>query len=445
MVLPTGLGKTLIALMLIKDSRHALFLTPTKPLAQQHAQTVKEVLGVEAQVVSGEVKPEKREKLYEARVVVATPQTVLKDIERGYKMDFDLVIFDECHHAVGNYAYTKLAQHFEGALFLGLTASPGGDRERIEEVMEALKMKHAEIRSAEDEDVKPFVKKKKIEWRMVELTPKLKEIKERLKQMVEEHARLLEKWGFKVPLKKKGEFLAFRKEIEGTDHPIKFKALMEYGILTHLLHMQELIETQGPYALKEYISKLKSKETKGAKEIVKDPTFARVEMLLATCEDHPKIKALLEELKGFEGKVMVFVQYRSQLEHIVEILNKNGIRAAMFVGKRKGFTKKQQEEIIEKFRRGEIDVLVASSVGEEGLDIPSVDMVIFYEPVPSEIRSIQRRGRAGRWREGRVVVLITRGTRDQAYYYAAKKKEQKMKSIIKGMQRPKQRTINEFF
>ena len=58
-------------------------------------------------------------------------------------------------------------------------------------------------------------------------------------------------------------------------------------------------------------------------------------------------------------------------------------------------------------------MLIATSVGEEGLDIPTADLVIFYEPVASEIRTIQRRGRTGRQRDGDVVVLIAEDTRDE--------------------------------
>jgi len=51
---------------------------------------------------------------------------------------------------------------------------------------------------------------------------------------------------------------------------------------------------------------------------------------------------------------------------------------------------------------------------------------VFYEPVPSEIRTIQRRGRTGRARAGRMVLLVTRDTRDEAYMYSARRKERKM-------------------
>jgi Fanconi anemia group M protein len=123
----------------------------------------------------------------------------------------------------------------------------------------------------------------------------------------------------------------------------------------------------------------------------------------------------------------------------VEVLVSGGISAKQFVGKKDGVTKKIQEETIADFREGKFDVLVASCIGEEGLDIPAVDAVIFYEPVPSEIRAIQRRGRAGRLKEGRVIVLMTKGTRDEYYYHAANNRETRMKKILGGMQRAKKK------
>jgi len=72
-------------------------------------------------------------------------------------------------------------------------------------------------------------------------------------------------------------------------------------------------------------------------------------------------------------------------------------------------------------------------VGEEGIDVPATDMVLFYEPVPSEIRSIQRKGRTGRARRGRVVVLMARGTRDEAYYWISDRKEKTMNKQMRTL------------
>ena len=115
---------------------------------------------------------------------------------------------------------------------------------------------------------------------------------------------------------------------------------------------------------------------------------------------------------------------------IVKQINKLKIKNHIFVGQAKknglGFSQKEQKEILDKFRVGEFNILVATSVAEEGLDIPKVDKVIFYEPIPSAVRSIQRRGRTGRLEEGAVTILVTSGTRDEAYRWSAHHKEKRM-------------------
>ena len=75
-------------------------------------------------------------------------------------------------------------------------------------------------------------------------------------------------------------------------------------------------------------------------------------------------------------------------------------------------------------------MLIATSVGEEGLDIPTVDLVLFYEPVPSGIRTIQRRGRTARHSAGRVIVLISEGTRDVVARWSSQHKEKRMYRVL---------------
>ena len=444
-VLPTGLGKTLIALMLIKDlvkQGRCLFLTPTKPLAKQHQISVMETLELSEKnvaLVTGEVSPSKRKNMYHTDVIVSTPQTIRNDLENGIlEPDFSLVVFDECHRAIGNYAYTIIAErlHDKGTLFVGLTASPGGRRERIGQVMKALRISNVEIRSHDDVDVSPYVQKSIITWVPVELSEHFKKIKKELDSMAGKYARKLTLMGFPPPLKHKGKFMQLRQRIMDIPHNIKYPALVQYSALLHLLHMTELLETQGIYPLRAYLAKLEEKTSKSAKLLLREPSLLEVKELCQKDEDHPKMPVLIQQIKKLKGKkLMVFVQYRAQIARIESFLKENDIAARQFVGKKEGITRKIQEQTIADFREGKFDVMVASSIGEEGLDIPAVDAVIFYEPVPSEIRTIQRRGRAARLKEGEVIVLITKGTRDEYYYYASRSREKKMKRILSGMQK----------
>ena len=444
-VLPTGLGKTLIAAMLINKKMtegRCLFLAPTKPLVKQHFNSLKEVIGVDEDIltiVTGELKPDKRVEEYDKKIIISTPQTIENDLEKGRLLpEFTLCIVDEAHRSVGNYAYTYVAQRLNesGCLIVGLTASPGGKRERIEEVMSALFIKNIEIRTSEDEDVKPYVQQSYVKWIPIVLSPTLKLIKITLEELISKYAHNLGSLGFPPPLKHKGKFMELRQRILDFPHAVKYQAIMHYSVLLHLLHMLELIETQGVFALRSYMEKMKEKESKSAILLLKETNFTKIKQLCDTKEEHPKLKVLIDLVKNMSGKkIIVFAQYRDQIGLIERELQKNSVTAKQFVGKTHGFTKKMQEETIADFRLGKFQTLVASSIGEEGLDIPAVDVVIFYEPIPSEIRSIQRRGRAARFKEGEIYILMTKNTRDEYYYWSASRKEKKMKEIINQMQR----------
>ena len=109
-----------------------------------------------------------------------------------------------------------------------------------------------------------------------------------------------------------------------------------------------------------------------------------------------------DQLAAFpDSRIIIFATYRDTVQLLVDHLALNGIVSERFVGQatkdtEKGLSQKKQIAALTRFREGEFRVLVATSVGEEGLDVPSTDLVIFYEAVPSEIRSIQRKGRTGR-------------------------------------------------
>lgn len=438
-VLPTGLGKTLIALMLIEEKMkigRCLFLSPTKPLCQQHFNSIKSTMGVTEDIVTivtGDLPPPKRKEEYSKKIIVATPQTIRNDLENKITSpDFSLVIFDEGHRAVGNYAYTQIAQlTSKTALHIALTASPGGKKERINEVMTQLSLKNVEMRSSKDEDVKPYTHEVTINWSFVDLPPSYKLIKSDLDQLIKKHARTLAAMGFPPPLQSKTQFMQLRARILTTNSKLKFPALIQYSILLNLLHMVELLETQSMQIFVDYLNGLEEKETKSAKILLKDPHIQDISRKCELIEDHPKLKLLLDILSKEKGKkAIIFAHYRAQVKSLSIKLNSLGLSSKPFMGKKDGFNRKQQEETIESFRKGEFDYLIASSIGEEGLDIPAVDMVIFYEPIPSEIRSIQRRGRTGRFAKGQVYILITKNTRDEYFYWASLNRERKMKNIL---------------
>jgi Fanconi anemia group M protein len=443
-VLPTGMGKTLLAMLVadrILQTSAVLFLAPTKPLVMQHYKTALNLLTLpsnEIVAISGQINAKKREQIYKSspKMLLATPQTIANDLEKKrLEWYFGLVVFDEAHRAVGKYAYTAVAKVAKehNAIVLGLTASPGGQKKKIESILEALGIKNVEIRTSKDKDVAPYVKPLEINWVKIELSDELKKMKKHIEKMIEKYSSKLSEIGLIVPFKSKKKLLELREKIFQINAGYKYHALSIYFTIFTLVHILELIESQGVHAAKNFVEKLKKrKQSASLKRIFKDPEFVEFEKILLEAKEHPKINKLMEIIKSRPAneKFIIFSQYRDQVNYIAEQLNNQGLKARPFMGKKEGFNQKQQSQTIADFREDKFNILVATSIGEEGLDIPSVDNVIFYEPVPSEIRAIQRRGRAGRAKLGRIFGLIAAGTRDEGFYWSAFRKEQKMKKIV---------------
>ncbi|MBD3309723.1 hypothetical protein GF351_00740 [Candidatus Woesearchaeota archaeon] len=224
-----------------------------------------------------------------------------------------------------------------------------------------------------------------------------------------------------------------------------FPVLRSISLLAQIMKVQhalELVETQGITALHSYMTKLMeesgSTKVKAVKAIVKDldfrSAFIKTEKLFEQGTEHPKLAELKklvdkETEKDARVKIIVFSQYRDSATRIKEELGEE-ISSEIFVGQAKkkgtGLSQKQQAEMLDRFKQGEFNVLIATSVAEEGIDIPRVDLVVFYEPIPSAIRQIQRRGRTGRQDKGRVVVMMAKDTRDEAYRWSAFHKEKRM-------------------
>jgi Fanconi anemia group M protein len=162
--------------------------------------------------------------------------------------------------------------------------------------------------------------------------------------------------------------------------------------------------------------------------------------LLAKNTEHPKIQILMDIIKEEYSnnqnlKIIVFTQFRDTASIISKNLNTiSNIKSKVFVGQAKkngmGMNQKEQRLMIEEFSSGKINILCATSIAEEGLDIPEVNAVIFYEAVPSAIRSIQRAGRTARLEQGKLIILLTKRTRDETFYYVSRSKERKMHSAI---------------
>lgn len=472
-VLPTGLGKTIIALFVIASRLQrfggkALILSPTKPLVEQHAAFFKKVMALPEEEVlafTGSIPPAEREKLWaQGKLIVSTPQVIENDLltKRISLENVSHITFDEAHRAVGNYAYTFIAEkYFESAEnphVLGITASPGSSDEKISEVCQALHVENVSVKTEKDRDVRPYVQEKEIEWLQVQLPSEMAEIRGYLEKIFDDRLGIIRGLGFSAGSGKyvsKKDLLLLQKKLQGEirmgGDPAVFTALSVLAEMVKVNHAVEMVETQGLETLRKYLEKLDAEASsnsasKAAKRLMDDLFMRKTLHRVKECEiEHPKLelarKIVSEQLKGSpESRVIVFTNYRDTAELVTNALSGvPGVVPTRFVGqasrrKDKGLTQKQQVEILNKFRAGEYNVLVATSVAEEGLDIPSTDLVLFYEPIPSEIRSIQRKGRTGRQHKGRVIVMVTKGTRDEAYYWSSKSKEKRMLNSMQELE-----------
>jgi len=473
-IVPTGLGKTLIALLLTIDrmlkfpDSKILFLAPTRPLAEQHFSYFKKHLPelfAQMDIFTGKTPAEKRKELWQnSDIVFSTPQCTGNDIKNNlYTLEnVSLLIEDECHRCFKNYAYTYVAEkylaHSRMPRILGLTASPGHEKEKIQQIAKNLGIEAYEIRTRDSPDVKEYMQKLEFDTIHVEFPEEFKKMTNSLKKISDRKIEELKSRKLLFGPPTKINVLNTQKKImgaiaSGNKH---FNLLTGASACAQVLKVQhaiELIETQTLASAQEYIQGLfeqaRKQESKAVQNVIKQPEFnlayTQLMQLIARKAEHPKLLVLKdlverEMQKNSKTKLLVFAQFRDTVVKICKEVNQiPGVNARVFVGQSKktnqkkeetGLSQKEQQELIKEFSLGTVNLLASTSIGEEGLDIPEVNTVVFYEPVPSAIRKIQRAGRTARLSKGNLTVLITDGTRDESYYWTAFHKEKKMYKVI---------------
>ena len=440
-VLPTGLGKTTIALQIMahilsQNKGGVLFLAPTRVLVNQHYDFLKENLLLDdIGIVTGEDLINKRKKSWINSVVCATPEITRNDLERNMidTDQFSLVIFDEAHRAVGDYAYTAIARHFkEKALILGMTATLPSEKIKATEIIVSLGTQNILQRTDESPDVQPYIQKTHTEWIMVDLPPEMKAIQTCLKLALDERYNTLRKNGLQLGHQSLSALLRVRQYVL-TQNRISAKPLFTAIRITYALN---IFEAHGVTSFLKFCNRTKAKKGVGIKDLFeKDSNFRRAVELANFAKsqgiEHSKLPKLKEVISTVQDKVLIFTSYRDSVNVINDTLRQMGINSEILIGKAgdTGLKQKKQIETVQRFREGETKVLVATRVGEEGLDISEVNLVIFYDNVPSSIRFVQRKGRTGRKAAGRLLVLIAKDTIDETYYWIGQRKIKSAKQM----------------
>ena len=470
LILPTAAGKTAVAWLSIVERIErmggwALVIAPTVALSNQHLENAIPVLSNVDELnpisLSGQQTASKRPELWSgSRLVFATPQVVRNDVRKGVLSlsDCSILVVDEAHHCTGEHAMAEVAEMYlsqsDNPLILATTASPGSRREQVQEICRRLDIQKIHMRTKEDPMVAEFLSELDVEEVGVEVPGEIRELAEPFRiwqESIVDRERRMGRYVMPGAVNQAGLSNAMERAQAaiGRGDTSGFRSSSQIATAMRLHHLINHLLCQGIAASRHFLSRMEAEEekSKSSKDFLRDSRVRGLSAKLkGMVEIHSKVGAVRrlvrERIRRDKGsRIIVFANYRDTVEALEEALSDlEGIRAIQFIGQSSrsgsgGLTAKQQISRLSEFRDGESNVLVATSVGEEGLDIPSADLVIFYEPVSSEIRTIQRRGRTGRRRQGEVVVLIAEGTRDERAKDSAKRKEEFMHKAARRVSR----------
>ena len=468
LVLPTAAGKTVVAWMVIAErlestSGWVLVVAPTVALVDQHLRGLSSILeAIEPVSITGQNPVSKRPEIWgSSRVIVATPQVVRNDVKRGVLdlSECSLLVMDEAHHATGEHAMAQVGEmyHLQSSepLVFATTASPGSRKDLVREICTRLGIERIHLRPTEDPLLAKHLAGLELQEIRVTVPNEIRELAEPLilwQRGIVDRQKRLGRYVMPGAISHAGLSNAMDRAQTAISRGESnaYQSVSQIATAMRLHHLINHLLSQGCAASREFLIRLSSGDrstTKSTRGFLRDP---RISGLISSLEEmgelHSKVGAvrrlIRERLRRDPGsRAIVFATFRDTVSALELALSaRDGARPVRFVGQSsrdgsEGLTAKQQVERLDEFRDGSANVLVATSVGEEGLDIPSADLVIFYEPVTSEIRTIQRRGRTGRHREGEVVVLIAEETRDEGAWVAAERREEHMRRAVHRVRR----------
>jgi ATP-dependent DNA helicase MPH1 len=474
--LPTGLGKTFIAATVMLNyyrwttDAQIIFMAPTKPLIAQQMEACYGIAGIrrnDTVLMTGDTSPSIRaEEWLEKRAFFMTPQTVINDLQKGIcdPKRIVLIVVDEAHKATGGYAYTLVAtflRRFNPSFrVLALTATPGSSVEAVQSIIDHLGIARVEVRTEQSLDIRQYTHEKQTETEVFDWSEEQnlimdhvsKAIKPVLDKLNSQNAywskdpMLLTAFGLTQARKK------WMMSEAGRKAPMGLKGMINtiFTVLSQIAHSISLLKFHGitPFysSALEFQKNVESGQTKSkyASQITQHEDWVKAMGYMRTWSNspdfigHPKLEYLREVVlnhfldagEGRQGdgaptrptRIMVFSGFRDSTQDICRVLKRNEpmIRPHEFVGQAnskssEGMNQKKQNEVIQDFKAGKFNTLVATSIGEEGLDIGDVDLIVCYDASASPVRMLQRIGRTGRKRVGRVVLLLMRGKEDNDY------------------------------
>ncbi|QGA20831.1 hypothetical protein EYB26_008541 [Talaromyces marneffei] len=486
--LPTGLGKTFIAATVMlnwfrwtKDAQ-IVFTAPTKPLVSQQVAACLGIAGIprsDTTLLTGNVPPGTRAEEWQTkRVFFMTPQTLINDLKTGIAdpKRIVLLVVDEAHRATGGYAYVEVVKFLrrfnQSFRVLALTATPGSTVEAVQAVIDGLDIARVEIRTEQSLDIRQYVHARNVDVQTFtnseEMSLCMDLMSKALQPSVDQLRNMNAYWGRDPMMLTAFGLTKARQQWMASDagrnanFGLKGKVNALFTVLASLAHSIDLLKYHGIVPFYNHLVSFKSntdgqKGGKTQRALVQDDNFKKLmDHLQPWCRDtefigHPKLGYLRELVLNYfmdngEGteetsgtsntRVMIFAHFRDSAEEITRVLKRQEpiIRPHVFVGQAnakgsEGMDQKTQLSVIEKFKNGTYNTIVATSIGEEGLDIGEVDLIVCYDSSASPIRMLQRMGRTGRKRAGNIKLLLMQGKEEESYI-KAKDNYEKMQELI---------------
>ncbi|KAI0034898.1 hypothetical protein K488DRAFT_83505 [Vararia minispora EC-137] len=466
--LPTGLGKTFIAGVVMLNyyrwfpTGKVMFVAPTKPLVAQQVEACHRMCGIpgrDAIDLTGEIQPKFR--AVAKRVFYSTPQTLENDLVKGVvdARNIILLVVDEAHKAKGNYSYANVVRflmsknpHFR---ILALTATPSGNIEGVQDVVDSLHISRIELRSEKSLDIIQYIQKKNIEQHYIKASESIAQLRDLLSKTMQPMIQRLQNVGLVQGSPDPARFHPYRVTAAYQEIQRRRDGRSLRWVFGPLRNLQALAFAMA-YLMEETVQMCYRSLKKSVEEPLKDgkPNFLgkdqNVQALMNELEKqsaagfavHPKMEKLKLLLVDHFGKRLPDNEGGGidDIEEVVEYLEQDKplLRPTRFIGQsedkqgKKGMSQDKQQEIIRRFKAGEFNVMVATCVGEEGLDIGEVDVVVCYDTQSTPVRMLQRVGRTGRKREGYVHVLLAEGREEENWNKAVEKYERVQWQIANG-------------
>ncbi|KAL4993421.1 P-loop containing nucleoside triphosphate hydrolase protein [Aspergillus recurvatus] len=488
--LPTGLGKTFIAATIMLNwlrwtkNAQIIFVAPTKPLVAQQISACLKITGIprsQTTMLTGEAPPGIRAEEWKTkRVFFMTPQTLTNDLKSGIAdpKRIVLLVVDEAHRATGGYAYVEVVKFLrrfnQSFRVLALTATPGSTVESVQAVIDGLDIAKVEIRTEQSLDIREYVHARNTDIQTFQNSDEMilcmDLLSSTLQPLVDQLRTLNAFWGRDpMTLTPYGLTKARQQWIlsdagRNAHFGLKNKINAIFTVLASMAHGIDLLKYHGITPLYRHLHHFQSntdgkKGGKYQRQIVQDEHFKKLMNYLSPWTKnpefigHPKLEYLKQvvlnhfmdagedahEAVGENRtgtRVMIFVHFRDSAEEVTRVLKRYEpmIRPHVFVGQSsakgsEGMGQKTQLDIVQKFKKGTYNTIVATSIGEEGLDIGEVDLIVCYDSSASPIRMLQRMGRTGRKRAGKIVLLLMQG-KEEENFLRAKDNYEKMQQLI---------------